>query len=90
MIKIWIRLSRSGDIMETDFKNVVMKKTRLKSYLPTYIRLRLLRLKSYISLNNARLFMKFSQNIFQIFYFPRMQWKNRFVEIPNWPKPLKI
>ena len=32
------RLSRSGDIVGTDFENVVMKKTRLKFCLPTYIR----------------------------------------------------
>ena len=31
-----------------------------KFYLPTYIRLRLLRLKSYISMNNARIVIKFS------------------------------
>ena len=58
--------------MGTDFENVVMRKTRSKLYLPTYIRLRLLRSQSYIFVNNARIVMQFSQNIFRILYFRQM------------------
>ena len=69
--------------MGTDFDTVVMKKTRLNFYLPTYISLTLLRLESYISVNNARIFMKFPQNIFQILYFPKMQNKKPIFTIFN-------
>ena len=67
------RLSRCEGIVGINFENVIMRKTRLKFYIPTYIRLRLLRLKLYVSVNNARIFMKFLQNICQILYFPKMQ-----------------
>ena len=59
--------------MGTDFENVVMRKTRLKFYLSTYICLRLLRLKSYVFVNNARISMKFSENISEFLYFSKMQ-----------------
>ena len=58
--------------MGADFKNVVIRKTLLKLYITTYIRLRLLCLKSYISVNNARIFMKFSESIF----CPTNTWKD--------------
>ena len=66
------------------------KKRISSSTYPTYIRLRLFHLILYVSINNARIFTKFSDNIFLIFYFPKTQQKKRFFEISEWPWPLKI